>query len=103
MLEDFANALSIVVTEADITDLPFTVIEPALDFQQPLMTFLMWTVFPLVIIPAAIHDYIVTNNAAAACKSQYGEAWEAFSAWAATGRNDLMGIFSTERTCYNPT
>ena len=53
-------------------DYPYTIIEPVTDVSGVLMTFLMWTMFFFVTIPAGIHDYIYTEFAKETCKSTYG-------------------------------
>jgi len=83
---------------------PYTIVEPVMDFSQPFMTFLMWSILFAVTIPAAIFDWWMTSYYDSHCKSVYGADWKAFSKFASTGRNDMLMMFNTdEKPCYNPT
>ena len=81
------------ILQTDSTVYPYFIIEPALDITQPLMTFLMWSVLFFIFVPAAIFDYIAVQIQNSECMNAHGPEWRAFSMWAATGRNDITGIF----------
>ena len=52
---------SILIPTSD--DIPFLIIEPALDATQVINTFIMWSLLFVIFIPAAIYDWQVTEAA----------------------------------------
>lgn len=77
------------------------VLEPVLDISQPLMTLIAWTILFFITLPATIYDEM--SIAAANCKSEFGEGWEALSPYAVTGRGNPMLAMEWDKSCYNPT
>lgn len=86
----------------DESGIPYPIMDLTTDFMGIIMTFIFWTNFWFVMIPAATFDWFSTWYHDKLCKTTYGEEWEAWSEFAAGGRVGIMIFYKWWKPCVNP-